>query len=152
MTARRLRSESAGDRFETVRDPGIKAFCPNCWTVVSFSLPACPRCGADLSALSGREYAVKLLGALDHPVTEVRERAALLLGAIAGPEAYEPLRRRARSSLDPFVAAAALQGLFTLLQRHPSLPTVDWRSFMSPERPFLVRIAAEEILATEGGE
>ncbi len=134
---------------ERVHDPGIKAFCPSCWAVIWLADPVCPRCGAELASLSVRGYEEKLLAALDHPVTEVRERSALLLGAVAGPEAYEPLLSRARATRDPFLAAAALRGLAALLRRHPSLPRVDWRAFDSSDVPLLVRFAAEEILASE---
>jgi hypothetical protein len=35
----------------------------------------CPACGADLDALSARDYRVKLLAALHHPLDDVRMRA-----------------------------------------------------------------------------
>jgi HEAT repeat protein len=117
--------------------------------LIEFNSVRCWACGSDIGSLSARSYEEKLVSALTHPLTHVRERAALLLGAIGGPEAFEHLMRRARATGDPFVAAAALHGLEALRVRHPDLPPVDWRSFAGPESPFLVRFAVDEIASRE---
>ncbi len=128
---------------------GIKAFCPACWSLVESDAVRCRACGADITSLSDRSYEEKMLAALGHPLTHVRERAALLLGAMGGPGVFEELLQRARATLDPYVAAAALHGLEALRARHPELPAVDWRTFTGPESPLLVRLAAEEIASRE---
>jgi hypothetical protein len=128
---------------------GIKAFCPACWSLIDFDSVRCRACGADIGSLSARGYEEKLVAALAHPFTHVRERAALLLGAIGGPGAFEHLMRRASAAGDPYLAAAALRGLEALRVRHPDLPPVDWKDFAGPESPLLVRFATEEIASRE---
>lgn len=128
------------------RKPAAPSFCPACWRTIASDETRCRGCGADIPALSARTYAEKLLGALGHPIGEVRERAARLLGDVGGPEAREPLELLAGESPDPYLAAAALWGLKTLLERHPDLEPVDWKAFAGPDRPITVRVAAAEIL------
>ena len=142
-------------QFKTARDEtpaypaGIKAFCPACWSLIELDAVACRACGSDITSLSKRGYEEKLVAALAHPMTHVRERAALLLGAMGGPNAFGHLMRQARITDDQYVAAAALRGLEALRVRHPDLPPVDWKSFAGPESPLLVRFAAEEIALRE---
>ena len=128
---------------------GIKAFCPACWALIPFDASSCPVCGADIGSLTKRDYETKLVSALSHPLTHVRERAALLLGAVGSAVAFGPLMEKAHDDADPWLAAAALRGLEILRRRHPELPGVDWRRFAGPEAPLLVRFAADEIAARE---
>ena len=128
---------------------GIKAFCPACWSLIEFESATCRVCGSDIGSLSARGYEEKLVAALAHPFTHVRERAALLLGAIGGPGAFGPLMGRARARDDPYVAASALRALEMLRVRHPDLPAVDWDGFAGSDSPLLVRFAAEEIASRE---
>lgn len=127
--------------------PRAEAFCLACGALVAHDGSACPECGTDPQALSAEPYRRKLLRALGHPLSEVRERAARLLGEVAGPEAFEALLGRARDPTDPFVAAAALQGLERLQERHRELPEIDWAAFDAPGHPAPVRRAAREILS-----
>jgi HEAT repeat protein len=131
------------------------AFCSVCWRTLPAAADRCPGCGADVAALTARPYTEKLLSALEHPIGEVRERAATLLGEVAGQEARDPLTRLAAKSSDPYLAAAALWGLYRLSERHPKMEPVNWRDFTAPDRPITVRAAAVEIcrrLARSGGE
>jgi hypothetical protein len=131
------------------------SFCSACWRTIPTGAGSCPGCGTDLAALTARPYTEKLLATLEHPIGEVGERAASLLGEVAGHEAREPLTRVAEKSSDPYLAAAALRGLYRLSERHPSMEPVDWRAFTAPDRPITVRAAAVEIcrrLAGRGGE
>lgn len=139
----------AADDQTPASPAGIKAFCPAGWSLIALDSVACRACGSDIGSLSARSYEEKLVAALAHPMTHVRERAALLLGAIGGPDAFGHLMQRARATYDPYVAAAALRGLEALRVRHPDLPPVDWKSFAGPEFSLLVRFAAEEIASRE---
>lgn len=134
------------DSANPVRSPATFAFCPACWGTLSSIDTRCRECGAEIEALSSRSYPEKLLAALDHPIGDVRERAAKLLGEVGEREAREPLIRIATESRDKYLAATALESLAMLLERFPDLPPVDWTEFAKPGRPITVRIAAVEIL------
>ncbi len=137
------------DKATTTKSPAAFAFCPACWATLSASDQRCRACGAEIESLSSRPYARKLLTALDHPVGEVRERAAELLGEVGGREAYEPLIRIAAEGGEPYLAATALESLARLLLRFPDLPPIDWTQFAGPDRPIPVRVAAVEIQRRE---
>jgi hypothetical protein len=125
--------------------PTTVTLCPACWSRLSASDTLCRECGAEIEAFSLRPYATKLVAALSHPIGEVRERAAKLLGDVGERPAREPLIKIANESGDPYLAAAALESLARLLERFPDLPPVDWTQFVRPERPITVRVAAVEI-------
>lgn len=135
------------DATATAEGAGIQAFCPACWAIIPFELATCRVCGADLASLAARDYEAKLLAALRHPMTQVRERAALLLGAVGGLEVFDTLLACAEDEVDSWRAASALRGLDALLKRFPKVPAVDWKLFTDPERTLAVRFAAQEILA-----
>ena len=137
------------DQAKTTKSPDALAFCPACWTALSASDTRCRACGAEIEGLSSRPYSRKLLGALNHPIGEVRERAAELLGEVGGREAYGPLIRIATESDEPYLAATALESLTRLLPRFPDLPPLDWTQFAKPDRPITVRVAAVEIQRRE---
>jgi len=128
----------------------LSAFCPACWTEAAFSLTACPHCGASISALSADVYSTKLVRALRHPISEIRERAARLLGNVGGPETRGELLRLVDQQADTYLAAAALEGLARLERRFPELPQTVWKSFTGQEYPLLVRVAALEALRAGG--
>lgn len=65
--------------------------CPACFRLIPAETGVCPACGADLLALSARDYRDKLHAALKHPLAEVRMRVILALGWRGEPEAAEPL-------------------------------------------------------------
>jgi hypothetical protein len=92
---------------------------------------------------------MKLLSALSHPLTHVRERVALLLGVVGSAAAFGPLLEKAHEDADPWLAAAALRGLAILRRRHPELPRIEWQRFAGPDAPLLVRFAVDEISARE---
>jgi HEAT repeat protein len=127
----------------------VRAFCPACWRMLSASDSRCQECGAEIDALSSRPYATKLLAALDHPIGEVRERAAQILGEVGERDAREPLIRIATESRDPYLATTALKSLARLLERFPDLPPIDWTQFVRPELPITVRVAAIEVYKRE---
>lgn len=91
-------------------------------------------------------YADKLLAALEHPLPEVRERAAVFLGSVGGPEARSRLLSLASEAPDPYLAEAALRGLRIHERAWPGLPPVDWISFTRPGHSIIVRVRAMEFL------
>lgn len=131
------------------QSPATSAFCPACWSALSSSDDRCRACGAEIEGLSSRPYPRKLLAALSHPIPEVRERAAELLGKIGERDAYEPLIRIAAESGEPYLAATALESVASLLLRFPDLPSIDWTQFARPDQPITVRVAAVEIQRRE---
>jgi hypothetical protein len=67
------------------------AFCAACWREMPVAVAVCPSCGASAASLSLRSYEEKLWSALRHPIGDVRERAAVLLGKVCGPDARRSL-------------------------------------------------------------
>lgn len=133
-------------------DPGsvFAAFCPACWSEVLPSDATCPSCGASIASMAGEPYEAKLRRALRHPVGEVRERAAALLGEVAGPQVRPVLLDLLLQEADIYLAAAALRGLARLQKRHSELPQIDWKAFTAPGYPLLIRVAALEALRAGG--
>lgn len=70
----------------------------------------CPGCGADLAALSGRDYRDKLLAALAHPLDDVRMRAILAMAWRAEPETADALADCALSHPVDVVEGMAVVG------------------------------------------
>lgn len=54
--------------------------CPLCFSEIPVNAQICPHCGSDTVRHSGLDYATKLIGALKHPISEVRMRAIIALG------------------------------------------------------------------------
>jgi HEAT repeats len=136
------------DAAPEARGPEL-ADCPACWKTISLFAPTCPHCGADVGSLTLRSYREKARAALGHPINEVRERAAALLGSIGRPEDAELLRAIAERTDEPFVAAAALRGLALLARRFPGQIRLDLQVFAGEEHPLLVRAAAKELLRNQ---
>jgi hypothetical protein len=74
-----------------VRVPDERQICPACFKLIPADALNCPACGADIVALSARNYREKLIAALQHPLAEVRMRAIIALGWRGETEAAEPL-------------------------------------------------------------
>lgn len=69
----------------------VVQICPACFRLIQGGVGVCPHCGADLAALSARGYQEKLLGALHHPLADVRMRAIIALSWRAEPETADAL-------------------------------------------------------------
>lgn len=107
-------------------------FCPACFGRIDADARVCPKCAADLAALSERDHLDKLLGALDHPLAGVRLRAVVALGWRADPQgagALERLTLRHPADVVEGLAvvdalarlgAAGLASLDRLAARHPA--------------------------------
>jgi len=59
---------------------GLQQICLACFQLIPVEERTCPRCGADLAALSARDYREKLVHALLHPLADIRIRAIIALG------------------------------------------------------------------------
>ncbi len=58
----------------------LMQFCSTCWAENLIDATVCDRCGTSLSEAEPIFYDQKLMRALHHPVPEVREMVAMLLG------------------------------------------------------------------------
>jgi HEAT repeat protein len=89
--------------------------CLACFGMIDAAAAVCPRCGADLAALSGRAFGSKLVGALQHPLSEVRMRAVIALGWRGDPQAAAELERLAwRHPADVIEGLAVVDALAQL--------------------------------------
>jgi len=88
------------------------AYCVRCWRELPRGAVVCPRCGADVEALSrDRTYVDKLIAALEHPEPETPVRAAWLLGQLRATDALAALIRVVERTSDPYLAEAAVEAL-----------------------------------------
>ena len=91
---------------------GPQQICLRCFYLIPVEAQTCPRCGADLAAFSARDYADKLIDALDHPLSEVRMRAIIALGWRGEERAAQPLLDLAlRHPVDVVEGLAVLESL-----------------------------------------
>jgi len=133
-----------------IPEMAVVVLCTACWRELPGGARVCPDCGASAAFLTARSCEEKLWAAVKHPIGEVRQRAATLLGRVCGPEAREPLLALAESASDPYLAVAALMGLQALARRH-TLEPIDWLHFTRPGHPMQVRFAAVQILRAGAG-
>lgn len=89
--------------------------CPACFRTIPADARACPACGADLGLLSARDYRVKLLAALNHPLDDVRMRAILALGLRGEENAAQALADCALRHPIDVVEGLAVVGALTRL-------------------------------------
>ena len=92
-----------------------RQICPACYRLIPADVHACPACGADLDALSARDYRVKLLAALHHPLDDVRMRAILALGLRGEAETAEALADCALRHPEDVVEGLAVVGALVRL-------------------------------------
>lgn len=90
----------------------LQQICLACFHLIPVEAQTCPHCGADLTAFSARDYADKLIAALDHPLSEVRMRAIIALGWRGEERAAQPLLDLAlRHPVDVVEGLAVLESL-----------------------------------------
>jgi HEAT repeat protein len=89
--------------------------CPACFRLIPAEAGVCPACGADLVALSARDYREKLLAALQHPLDDVRMRAILVLGLRGESDAADALVECALRHPIDVVEGLAVVGTLTRL-------------------------------------
>ncbi len=81
-------------------------FCPTCWAENAFDATICYRCGASLIDDETLSYDEKLMQALHHPIPDVREIAATILGQHRHQEALPALISRLSEETDIGVLCA----------------------------------------------
>lgn len=117
--------------------------CPACFRLISTTASVCPDCGADIDALSVRDYRDKLLAALAHPLDDVRMRAILALGWRGEPDTADALADCAlRHPMDVVEGLAVVDALTRL-----GKPGRDAMARLAESRPaHAVREAARRAL------
>jgi HEAT repeat protein len=81
----------------------IHYFCPYCWQDFLEDYQSCPACGRDLrESWTSLGYTDMLIRALRHPVTDVRMRAAWILGRLHAAKAVEALIEATRGNTDVY--------------------------------------------------
>ncbi len=86
-------------------------FCSNCWAENLIDTTICDRCGTSLAETEPIFYDQKLLRALQHPVPEVREMVAMLLGLRQDRHALPALLARLLEESDIGVLCAISKAL-----------------------------------------
>jgi hypothetical protein len=104
----------------------------------------CPACGVDVNAWGqGRSYTLRLLHALDHPISEVRMAAVISLGNRRVVAASLPLARCALKHPTDFNLAMEI---INALKKLPKVPERDQAvSMLKYHSGRAVRKAAKEI-------
>jgi HEAT repeat protein len=115
-------------------------FCTKCWHEVSETATICPNCGDNIpERLAHRDYADKLIAALDHPEATTPIRTAWILGERHEKKAAPELSRLVRTSSDTFLVAIAVEALGKI-GGPEALTTIHW----AEDHPSsLVRIKAK---------
>jgi HEAT repeat protein len=86
-------------------------YCPNCWAENLIDATVCDQCGTSLAETEPISYDQKLMRALHHPVPEVREMAAMLLGQRRDQHALPVLMSRLLEETDIGVLCAISKAL-----------------------------------------
>ena len=89
----------------------LMQFCSTCWAENLLDATVCDQCGTSLAATEPIFYDQKLMRALDHPVAETREMAAMLLGQRRDRHALPVLLARLLEETDIGVLCAISQAL-----------------------------------------
>lgn len=122
-------------------------FCTRCWTQTPQGATTCRNCGSALEPLKG-DYLEKLASALHHPVPDVAQSAAWVLGELGARQAVPALLGVLSQSSDPGALEAAVEALGKIGDS-AALGTVGerWRRW-----PVRVRVKLAEALGRTGGQ
>ena len=116
-------------------------FCLNCFSTISTMEEVCPACKVPIAAISAREYAEKLIRALEHPLADVRVRVIIALGMRGDPEAAEKLADCALHY--PADIVQSIQIVTSLRKMRPSTSRHKALEALGKQHPAaVVRIAA----------
>jgi HEAT repeat protein len=88
--------------------------CSNCWAENLIGATVCDRCGTPLSEIEPISYDQKLIRALHHPIPEMREMAAILLGQRRNRDALPVLLSSLLEETDIGMLCAIIQALAQL--------------------------------------
>lgn len=123
-----------------------ETFCLDCFAKLWTDEKRCPACGADLSALTERQYRDKLLHALRHPLADVRLRAVIALGWRGEKSAARELVALAlRDAADVVQGIEIVRALARLRGGWPHVHALEALAARHPASA--VRRAAREALA-----
>ena len=89
-------------------------FCSNCRAENLLGAAVCERCGAPLSETESNSFDQKLIQALQQPIPEMRDMAAILLGQRGNRQALPVLLSRLREETDISTLNAIIQALAQL--------------------------------------
>jgi HEAT repeat protein len=92
----------------------LKQFCSSCLAENLSGATVCVRCATSLSETEPNSYDRKLIQALHHPIPEIREMAAILLGQRRNQHALPVLLSRLREETDTSELCAIIQALAQL--------------------------------------
>jgi hypothetical protein len=123
------------------------AYCPVCGKPLSYDAKECPNCSADIAEWNKQGFVEKLIGALSHPLSDIRMRAIIVLGNRRETSAQEPLVECAlRYPVDVLQGIAVVNSL-TLI-REISRSSVSLQRLAQDHPARAVRQAALEALSS----
>lgn len=94
----------------------IHFFCPSCWREISEQI-ICPFCQYDLREFHKLSYEDKLIGALKHPIKEIRKTAVFIIGLKRIEKAVTELERMINEEEDPFILMEIVKALRQIKNR-----------------------------------
>ena len=93
----------------------MRYYCPGCWKDSwGEDFEICPKCGYDMKAHNGKDYADKLLVALNHPSGDVGHWAIMILSQRKEKRAVPYLEKLKRQSGDPSLVKAAEEAIIKI--------------------------------------
>ena len=113
-------------------------FCSNCWAENLIGATVCDRCGTPLAQSEPLPYDQKLIRALHHPIPEMRDMAAILLGQRGNRHALPVLLSRLREETDIGTLCAIIQALAQLGDCE-AVTSLARPSFVSKRPAWMVR-------------
>lgn len=120
-------------------------FCPSCFSEIPASASVCAVCGECIATLSERDYTVKLVHALGHPLADVRMRAIISLGLRRDATAVAALADCAlRHSVDVVEGVEIINSLRAMSEQGSSVSALEELAGNHPAHA--VRQAAAEIV------
>ena len=88
----------------------MKIYCPNCFYPNDESHKYCDKCGLEI-AWEENSYKSKLIAALNHKRADIVILSAKILSKYNGSETEKALLDLLKSSVDPYIQAAAIESL-----------------------------------------
>lgn len=89
----------------------IHFFCPSCWRGISDKIIFCPYCQYDLRKFNSLSYEEKLIGALKHPIKEIRRLIIFIIGLKKVRKAIPEFSRIINEEEDPTVLMEIVRAL-----------------------------------------
>lgn len=120
-------------------------FCPVCASPIAGSAANCARCSAAIDAWDFQSFVDKLIGALRHPLADIRMRAIIVLGRRRERAAEGPLAKCALDHPSDVVQGlAVVQSLHSICANGQASQALERLAAEHPARA--VRAAAREAI------